>query len=63
VLALRDINLVKIESHPLHGKPWEYRFYVDFIGRPGETRCRNALRHLGELTDMLRVLGSYEVVK
>jgi prephenate dehydratase len=63
VLAMRDINLVKIESHPLHGKPWEYRFYVDFMGRPGEERCRNALRHLGELTDMLRVLGSYEVVK
>ncbi len=63
VLALRDINLVKIESHPLHGKPWEYLFYVDFMGRPTDERCRNALRHLGELTDMLRVLGSYEVVK
>jgi prephenate dehydratase len=63
VLALRDINLVKIESRPLRGKPWEYLFYVDFMGRPNEVPCRNALRNLEELTDMLRVLGSYEVVK
>jgi len=59
VFALRDINLAKIESRPLRGKPWEYLFYLDFLGSVGETRCRNALRHLGELTDLFQVLGCY----
>ena len=57
--ALRDVNLDKIESRPLRGKPWEYLFYVDFLGRTDEERVQNALRHLGELADFLRVLGCY----
>jgi len=58
-LALRDISLTKIESRPLHGKPWEYLFYVDLLGREDEPRVQNALRHLAELAQFLRVLGSY----
>jgi len=57
--ALRDLNLAKIESRPLRGKPWEYLFYMDFIGHVEEERSRNALRHLAELADFLRVLGCY----
>jgi prephenate dehydratase len=57
--ALRDINLTRIESRPLRGKPWEYLFYLDFIGHVEETVSRNALNHLAELADMLRVLGCY----
>jgi prephenate dehydratase len=57
--ALRDLNLTKIESRPLHGKPWEYLFYVDLLGRESEPRVKNALLHLGEVADFLRVLGSY----
>jgi len=57
--ALRDVNLTKIESRPLRGKPWEYLFYVDLIGRIDEQRLKNALGHLGELADFLRVLGCY----
>jgi prephenate dehydratase len=57
--ALRDLNLTKIESRPLHGKPWEYLFYLDLLVREDEPRVQNALRHLAELADFLRVLGSY----
>jgi prephenate dehydratase len=57
--ALRDLNLIKIESRPLRGKPWEYLFYVDFLGRADTPNARNALRHMEELADFLRVLGCY----
>ncbi len=59
--ALRDLNLTKIESRPLRGKPWEYLFYLDFIGHVEDAAPRNALGHLAELADMLRVLGCYPI--
>ena len=59
VFSLRDLNLTKIESRPLRGKPWEYLFYVDFLGRVDSPNVRNALSHLGELADFMRVLGCY----
>lgn len=57
--ALRDLNLTKIESRPLRGKPWEYLFYVDLLGRNTDPAVRNALEHLSEITQMVKVLGSY----
>lgn len=57
--ALRDLSLAKIESRPLRGKPWEYLFYVDFLGSIEEERVKKALGHLEELADLLRVLGCY----
>lgn len=57
--ALRDVNLAKIESRPLRGRPWEYLFYIDLIGRLDDEKVRNALGHLRELADFVRVLGCY----
>lgn len=59
VFALRDIDLTKIESRPLVGKPWDYLFYIDFIGSTEEERVKKALEHLGEYALILRVLGSF----
>ena len=58
VFALRDISLSKIESRPLRGHPWEYVFYVDFL-RGEDAAAKNALRHLGEVADLVKVLGVY----
>jgi prephenate dehydratase len=57
--ALRDLNMIKIESRPLRGKPWEYLFYLDFLGRADSPVAVNALNHLGEVADFLRILGCY----
>ncbi|MCY3758801.1 MAG: hypothetical protein OXG96_13850, partial [Acidobacteria bacterium] len=59
VFALRDIDLYKIESRPLHGKPWEYLFYVDFSGSLEDRHCKRAMAHLRELAGYLKILGSY----
>src|SRR5581483_383449 len=58
VFALRDISLSKIESRPMRGRPWEYVFYVDFL-RGDDEPARNALRHLEEVADFVKVLGIY----
>ena len=60
VFALRDIDLLKIESRPMRGKRWKYLFYLDFAGTMREERCQNAIRHLEEITSFLKVLGSYK---
>jgi len=59
VFALRDINLTKIESRPIEGKPWDYLFYVDLQSDLRSSRCAHALRHLQEMTAYFRLLGSY----
>ncbi len=59
VFALRDINLLKIESRPLLGEPWQYLFYLDFEGRIEDEPCGKALGHLAELSAFIRVLGNY----
>lgn len=57
--ALRDISCTKIESRPLKGSPWEYLFYLDFLGRADDPAPTRALEHLAEMTDFVRVLGTY----
>ena len=58
VFALRDISLSKIESRPMRGRPWEYVFFVDLL-RGDDEDSRNALRHLTEVSDLVKVLGIY----
>ncbi len=58
VFALRDIDLSKIESRPLRGHPWEYVFFADIL-RGDDEAARNALRHLAEIAEFVKVLGIY----
>jgi len=58
--ALREINLSKLESRPIRGRPWEYLFYVDIDARRDELPLARALTQLGEFAKWIRVLGSYK---
>lgn len=58
VFALREIDLSKIESRPVRGRPWEYVFYVDFL-RGDDPTARHALHHLSEIGSLVKVLGIY----
>jgi prephenate dehydratase len=61
--ARRGINLMKIESRPVHGKPWQYRFYLDLQAAREQPDATAALEELqGEVVG-LRILGSYPAAK
>ena len=59
VFALRDINLTKIESRPLKTKPFEYYFYVDFLGSMADDKSQKAMSHLKEIAPYIKILGTY----
>jgi len=59
IFAEKGINLVKLESRPIHGKPWEYMFYVDLEADVLDESFQPVLAALKENTDYLRILGSY----
>lgn len=54
-----DLNMTRIESRPVEGKAWEYRFFVDFEGNMGEPAVKNAIRGLREESKSLKILGNY----
>jgi prephenate dehydratase len=62
VFALRDLDLSKIESRPVRGKPWQYMFYVDIL-RGEDPAMRKALDHLAEIAGFVKVLGVYPRAK
>jgi prephenate dehydratase len=63
VFATRKIDLHKIESRPIVGKPWQYLFYLDFDGSLSDRRCSEAMRNLGRVAASVKVLGSYPKAK
>jgi 3-deoxy-7-phosphoheptulonate synthase len=59
IFAEKGINLVKLESRPIHGKPWEYMFYVDLEADIESETFKPVLDALVEKTEYLKILGSY----
>ncbi len=57
--ALRRINLHKIESRPVIGKPWKYFFYLDCDGSVDDGPCAEAIKDLRKIGTYVKVLGSY----
>ena len=53
------VNMVMIESRPILGRNWEYRFFVDIEGNLGDSRVQNALHSIAEEALHVRILGNY----
>ena len=53
------LNMTRIESRPIHGKPWQYQFFVDFTGNLKEQAVKNALHGIQSETESFRILGNY----
>ncbi|MEL6358830.1 MAG: prephenate dehydratase domain-containing protein [Bacteroidota bacterium] len=58
VLAAYQINLTKIQSTPIVGEPWNYRFFLDFIAE-GQVGWIQAMDAIKPITKNLRILGVY----
>ncbi len=58
-LMYNGLNMTKIESRPLEGRNWEYRFFLDFEGNLEDSAVKNALRGLREETRNMKILGNY----
>ena len=54
-----DVNMTRIESRPIEGRSWEYRFFIDFEGNLEEPAVKNAVRGLREESRNLKILGNY----
>lgn len=53
------VNMLMIQSRPIPGRNWEYRFFVDIEGNLEDAAVKNALRGIGEEALNMRVLGNY----
>lgn len=54
-----NLNMNKIESRPIQGKTWEYRFFIDIDGNLTDGAVQNALEGLAGETEGLKILGNY----
>ena len=56
-----SINLVKLESRPIHGKPWQYLFYSDLEVDVSAPEFEPVIKALNDKTEVFKILGYYSV--
>ncbi len=61
--ANRNINMMKIESRPIRGKPWQYRFHLDLQASTKNPEVQRAIAELQKFSVQLRILGSYRAAE
>ena len=58
-IIYNGLNMNKIESRPIEGRTWEFRFFVDFEGNIDDASVMNALRGIEEEAVSIKLLGNY----
>ena len=58
-IIYNGLNMTRIQSRPIVGRNWEYRFFLDFDGNLEKSAVKNALRGNKQEANMLRILGNY----
>ena len=58
-IIFNGLNMTRIESRPIPGRNWEYRFFVDFEGNLRDSAVKNALKGIASEALRMRVLGNY----
>jgi len=58
-----SLNLTRIESRPSKKNPWEYYFFIDFMGHCDDIKVKDLLENLKEHCVLIKVLGSYPIFK
>ncbi|MBF0111450.1 MAG: 3-deoxy-7-phosphoheptulonate synthase [Desulfamplus sp.] len=59
IFSENQINLVKLESRPIHGKPWQYMFYADLEADLTDAESKGVVSEIEKNTEFFRILGSY----
>ena len=54
-----NLNMFGIQSRPIPGRNWEYRFFIDFEGNLNDSAVKNALRGIREEATNMKILGNY----
>ena len=58
-IIFNNLNMTKIESRPIEGRKWEYRFFIDFEGRLCDAAVRNTLKGIAAEAINMKILGNY----
>ena len=61
--ASLNLNLTKLESRPILGRPWEYKFYIDFRSNKNDPRIEALKVNLDNVVEDIQLLGTYPIVK